>query len=176
MKLSELNKNELLLLCKKLLHKKFNEHWLAERSRIIATGGKLEFLVRFKKLFAREQYLQLITIPKFRRSLTKFRISAHNLPVETGRYKGLDRKDRICPHCNHGIGDEVHYMFMCDNPLIVKLRTSLFSNIARIRPEFPNLQQDDKLIFLMQCTNGDILQLLASFLFKLEEIFKDTIV
>ena len=134
------------------------------------------FGVRFKKSFAREQYLKLLTIPKFRRSLTKFRISSHNLPVETGRYKGLDRKDRICPHCNDGIGDEVHYILVCENPLIMKLRDSMFINISQLSPEFPNLSLDDKLTFLMQCTNRDILQLFSSFLFKLEEIFKDTIV
>ena len=62
--------------CKKLLHKKFNDYWVAERNKIVVTGGKLEFFVRFKKSFVREQYLKLLTIPKFRRSLTKFRISS----------------------------------------------------------------------------------------------------
>jgi hypothetical protein len=43
-----------------------------------------------------------------RRVLTKFRVSAHNLEIEKGRYIGVKTEDRICKLCNTGVED-VYY-------------------------------------------------------------------
>ena len=37
---------------------------------------------------------------KHRQAITKLRISAHRLPVETGRYCNVPYDERICQHCN----------------------------------------------------------------------------
>ena len=161
--------------CKKLIKTKFTEYWEAERNVAITNGGKLDFYLMFKKSLDCEQYLKLIKIPKIRTSIARFRIWAHKLPVETGRYKGLGRAERTCPHCNYGIGDEQHYMFQCDNPILLKLRTSCFLDIALIHPNFSALPQDEKLLFLMQSGNHDILKRFGTFLVKLEDIFKEVI-
>ena len=51
---------------------------------------------------------------KYRKALTKFWTSNHNLPVEKGRHLGIDRNKRICELCQSGsIGDEFHYLFIC---------------------------------------------------------------
>ena len=42
----------------------------------------------------------------------KFRLGSHKLPIETGRWMGLERKDRLCTECNI-LGDESHYLFYC---------------------------------------------------------------
>jgi len=42
----------------------------------------------------------------------KFRLGSHKLPIETGRWKGLERKDRVCSECKV-LGDEDHFLFDC---------------------------------------------------------------
>ena len=51
-----------------------------------------------------------------RRNLTKLRISAHNLAIETGRYtkpKKTSIEKRTCFYCG-GIENELHFLFICD--------------------------------------------------------------
>ena len=49
-------------------------------------------------------------IPKYHRILvTKLRLSAHTLAVETGRYRNIEKIERICINCNlNTIEDEYH--------------------------------------------------------------------
>ena len=35
------------------------------------------------------------------------------IDIETGRYKGIDREDRLCPFCDV-LEDEKHAIFSCD--------------------------------------------------------------
>ena len=38
------------------------------------------------------------------------------LPVETGRWENTSLEDRKCTLCSkHDIGDEFHYLFVCDH-------------------------------------------------------------
>ena len=51
---------------------------------------------------------------KYKHILSKYRLSAHNLSIETGRYHHIDRNFRICSLCNMNIlEDEYHFVLMC---------------------------------------------------------------
>lgn len=60
-----------------------------------------------------------------RKSFINFRICNHKLPIETGRWRQIDRNLRKCNRClGNAIGDEFHYVFECpffdlDRSLIV---------------------------------------------------------
>ena len=54
----------------------------------------------FKTTFCFEKYLDCIINDNFRKSLTSFRISAHNLEIERGRYYNIPRNMRVCKLCN----------------------------------------------------------------------------
>ena len=43
---------------------------------------------------------------------TRLRLSSHSMPIETGRWRRVLRKDRLCPTCNT-LGDEKHYIYTC---------------------------------------------------------------
>lgn len=47
--------------------------------------------------------------------LTKLRISAHSLAIETGRYgtTKLPADQRFCKFCPTNVEDEVHFLFQC---------------------------------------------------------------
>jgi hypothetical protein len=42
--------------------------------------------------------------------LTKIRISAHSLNIETGRYNSTPREQRFCKFCSSSVEDEKHFM------------------------------------------------------------------
>ena len=44
--------------------------------------------------------------------ITKFRLSSHLLPIETGRWSRKPRNERLCHSCDV-LGDEFHYVFNC---------------------------------------------------------------
>ena len=56
--------------------------------------------------------LTLIANRKIRTNFTKLRISAHNLPIETGRHRRngkIPLKERKCDMCDHNtVGSEFH--------------------------------------------------------------------
>ena len=48
--------------------------------------------------------------------ICKFRISAHPLNVESGRYSNIPHSNRICPCCNSlDVEDEFHFILICSS-------------------------------------------------------------
>ena len=59
-------------------------------------------------------YLKKSIPISLQRLLTKFRLSYHDLFVETGRHKNIPRYNRICSLCNkQDIEDEYHFILIC---------------------------------------------------------------
>ena len=68
-------------------------------------------------------------------ALCKFRCLNSNLPVEKGRFYGIERANRLCTLCNRQeIGDEFHYLFNC-NHFINERRKYIPRNFYR----YPNV-------------------------------------
>ena len=42
----------------------------------------------------------------------RFRLGSHNLPIEKGRWRRLNREERVCANCNV-VGDEHHVLYDC---------------------------------------------------------------
>ena len=82
------------------------------------------------------EYLTWNLSKKHKVELTRFRLGAHCLEVETGRWKGTNFHDRLCPYCktlgNNHVEDEHHFIFDC--PLYHNIREtyqSCYTNIPR---------------------------------------------
>jgi hypothetical protein len=74
-------------------------------------------------------YLFSFDLPKFNRSLiTKIRISAHQLAIETGRYMKppLPVPERFCKNCKNKVEDEKYFILYC--PLYKNLRNKYIIN------------------------------------------------
>jgi len=72
------------------------------------------------RLRQKEAYLRIIKIPDVRKSLTRFRISCHNLYIERGRYETplVPSEERWCTYCFFSKGlkpieDESHVLIDC---------------------------------------------------------------
>ena len=92
-------------------------------------------------------YLDNVNIVKYRMYITRLRVSAHNLEIETGRWhkpNKIPRNDRKCKHCNTW-EEEFHF--------IIK---RFYWN----RPNIPTF------IELLTCENVKIIQNLSVYIFK----------
>ena len=63
-----------------------------------------------------QSYLTQGVPAKYKKYISKFRLSAHSLKVETGRYDATARENRLCTMCNlEDIEDEYHFILKCPN-------------------------------------------------------------
>jgi hypothetical protein len=84
--------------------------------RKINNSSRLSSYCIFKHEFNQDLYLSVINTNKFRIALTKFRLSAHNLAIETGRHQGTPREERKCQKCTMNvIENEFHFLLICPN-------------------------------------------------------------
>ena len=79
-----------------ILKTRLRDQFLQEWRNKITNMPKLEYYSKFKTSFIFEQYLLNVDNDYLRKLLTCFRLSSHSLAMETGRYEGIDRNNRLC--------------------------------------------------------------------------------
>ena len=130
---------------------------LNRKSNCSKTGGnKLRTYNTFKQKFQYETYLDTLGAYENRKNITKLRISAHKLEIETGRYtskkhgKRIEEKDRLCKFCDaNKIEDEFHVIMCCSNYEIG--RSIMFNSLRDTFPHFEKLNECEQFIFIMEC-------------------------
>ena len=141
------NITSLVTCIKAKLKERFILYW---EKRINSDVGmdKLRTYKLIKKTFKIEKYLEILPDRKQRKSLAAFRISAHQLQIERGRYSGKKIEERLCIICNE-IEDEVHVF--CDCIKYQPLRTKMYQSIGKPLCNFvPNRE-----IFISLMTSTD---------------------
>ena len=99
--------------------------------------SKLELLSRIlTNKFDTAPYLNIIHDYKLRNFMARFRLSAHNLPIESMRYLNTPRNTRLYPFCCSAVDDELHFVMVCQNPDITLSRTSLFTQVSLSDTQF----------------------------------------
>lgn len=129
------------------------QNWSARCS----STSKLCHFVKFKTNYVVEKYICDIDNAKFRRQLARFRLSAHSLMIETGRYYGIPRDYRHCPYCEGCVEDEVHFLLVC--PLYSDIREKYIDNSYYSEITVENFYK------LMSSSNTQTLRKLAMFLY-----------
>ncbi len=67
--------------------------------------------------------------------ITRFRINNNNLPINVGRYTGVNREERVCNKCNANvIGGEFHVILECTNEEIARLIEMYIPSYYTLRP------------------------------------------
>ncbi len=123
----------------------YNPHW----QNCIQNERKMRTYILFKTHFSMENYLILVRNDHCK-AMAKFRISAHNLAIERGRYARPPTpvNDRICSFCSGNvIEDEYHFLMTCKKT--DSERNTLFNSINAIGKNFNSLSDTDKFIFMM---------------------------
>ena len=148
--------------CKSALKLHYIKSW--EISRQLQNGGKLQTYITFKQNFGLENHLLLIPFEQ-RKNITKLRTSSHRLEIECGRYKSIPRQERICRKCVlNEVEDEVHFLFNC--PFYHPKRELLHSKISTVCPKFTNLNDGNKLIWLMNVEDIPVLLAMSSLILQ----------
>ena len=135
--------------------------------------SKLNFFSQAKANFDYAKYLTTCHNVNARNALIKFRLSAHNLPVEVGRYIKMIRGDRLCPFCTNQTGDEKHYLCECQDPHFTNLRTPVFAYLNEKYPNFQLLSPIEKAIFLLNCEDPASSLKIRKFCHNISEIFRE---
>lgn len=111
----------------------------------------------FKNNVGFSHYLTILG-GKSRVLFTRFRCGNHKLPVNTGRYEGIDRSSRTCKLCNQSsVADEYHYLFECTDQELINIRKKY------VKPYYYNNHNALKMNILMNSTKKQTLDDLAIF-------------
>ena len=142
---------------KQCLQTLYREYWHTN----IRNEQKMRTYINFKVRFQYEKYLDDLE-SKHRKSLTRLRISAHNLEIERGRYcrPPVPCDLRICPHCPSYVQDEIHFLFKCSAHN--DYRDIMLNKVTNMCPNFPSLSHNHKMFYLLN-SEGDLLKTVANF-------------
>ena len=128
---------------------------------------KLRTYKLFKTSYRLEPYLNLNLSRKTYSNIARFRLSSHNLKIETGRHNKPKTpvEERICDKCSsNNVEDEIHCLLTCDdnaNP-----RVELMDKISNLIPNFNNLDKGSQFKSIMEDKRPAVIQALGSFLNK----------
>ena len=147
------------------MYDKFSSEWsssighnslsMSNNNNYTGVKEKLRSYKLFKKELVFENYL-LNTSFNLRRHFTKFRISDHNLYIESGRHSKpkTPLEQRICSLCDHDeIEDEKHFLMHCS--FYNSEREELFRYISEFT-SFSSLDENAKFVYLISYNNGDM--------------------
>jgi hypothetical protein len=103
--------------------------------------------------YAPAGYLRAVRQRARRAALAQLRTGSHWLREETGRWEGVPREQRMCPHCQGGVEGVQHVLFEC--PLYASARAS-FPDLFPVdaQPEVASfLRQSQGLVsaFVSEC-------------------------
>ena len=84
--------------------------------------------IKFKEQFETEQYIKFCVSRRKRSLLAQFRLGVLPLAIDTGRFKSIPVKERVCVLCNmNAIEDEMHMLCTCT--LYQPIRIEMYNNI-----------------------------------------------
>ena len=109
--------------------------------------NKLRFYKQLKGTFKVEPYIENICNRSQRAWLSRYRVSAHRLRIETGRYSSpvTPVSDRTCLFCDsNDLDDEQHFILHCHT--FTLKRNCFFGRMSALVPNFMSMSDRDKLL------------------------------
>ena len=158
------NVNIFLCIFKQRVSDHFMQSWHDE----LHDSSRAIFYRTFSQ-FRFQDYLEIVTVKKFRTALAKLRLSSHRLEVETGRWvkpNSIPFAERLCKICNK-LEDEFHFVLECP----------IYSDIRKvyINKHYVNRPNMYKMVELLNTTNKKRLRNLSIFIFKAFELRKNVL-
>ena len=130
----------------------FTDRVLGNINALKSTDSKLVLFAEMKTNYLYEKYIN--SNCTYKSSLTRFRLSSHNLPIERGRYTRppTERNLRICKFCKTSVGNEMHALIHCKHEKLKKLRDKFLSLIYYQIPTLEHITEHELLLNLL---NGE---------------------
>ena len=156
-----------------VIRQRICDNFLQTWNESINDSVKLHTYSLFKKELKFEKYLDVIRETSLSNIVSRFRLSSHELFIETGRYSNIPRQLRICKCCNMNvIENEFHFLLVC--PLYRDLRKIHFKNYfchwpTIYRPKFNVLlmSQSEKVLYNLSKYLRDAFKLRESYIEQL---------
>jgi hypothetical protein len=158
---------------KKRLSSAFIDKWKKDKLELLNANTRLQLFINAKDKFESSTYLNSMKVPMHRIAISKLRLSAHRLPIETGRYDKVSRWERLCPFGCDQVGDEQHYFLNCKHPFLQELINPFVKQIIKLIPNWQGLEDKEKLLMLLETPSDEVQVLLGKFSYNIFKIFKD---
>ena len=129
--------------------------------------SKLRTYSIVKKDFKQERYLETVKNVKDRISMTKFRLSNHELMIEKGRHLNLPKAERRCPIC-YSFDDEKHFLLNC--PIYSAMRNELMTTVEETLRMGNLRRRNNDIILGYLLGNTEIAPIVAKYLRKMMEL------
>ena len=156
-----LSKMDIKMYVKQILQDQFIQKWYSD----IENSSRGQFYMMFKRDFGLEKYLTVLKKNR-RKQISLLRCSNVKFPIETGRWNNTPRIERYCTLCaSRQIGDEFHYLFLCQNEHIQRIRTKFIPAYYIVHPS------DVKFKGILSLCNKTVLNNLAIFIQKIIRLF-----
>ena len=128
------------------------------------SSGELLFYSKIYKKFEQQEYLNFNIQKEPRKQLTKLRISAHPLAIETGRYSKpkTSHNERFCKFCKDQVEDESHFLLKCPK-----------YNLIRQKYGIDNENNEDSSSFIINLLNPSSSRNLKTICLFLKEAFEE---
>ena len=130
----------------------FTDRVLGKINALKGTDSKLLLFAEMKTNYLYAKYLN--SNCTYKSSLTRFRLSSHNLAIERGRYTRppTERNLCICKFCKISVGNEMHALIHCKHEKLKKLRDKFLSLIYY---QIPTLEYITEHELLLNLLNGE---------------------
>ena len=140
----------------------FKGQWYSNLNNVVL-NPILRTYKYLKTEFRMEPHLKLVTDLRYRKAITKLRASSHILEIERGRYTRpkTPLENRLCHTCNI-IEDEIHFLVGCR--LYADEREKLFVEILNSFPEFQNMDDFGKFVFMLSYPDPKLLTIVGKFI------------
>lgn len=160
--------NKAVAMFKNNIISKFAEFWKNKLydDKNSENGNKMRTYRKFKTSFGKEEYLKCLPF-NLVFSMSKLRLSAHKLHIETGRYVSkqdrLKPQERLCAQCNlKECEDEIHFIMKC--PLYSEERASLLNKIYFHYEFVKEYNIEETFCWLMSNIDTNIIQIFAVYI------------
>ena len=160
---SVVNINETMRTVKEFLSSKYMNSCM-DRVQNSGEGCKLRTFKLFKNEYRLESYLLCTSDVKIIHAIARFRLSSHNLCIETGRHARpvIPANARYCLFCPKIVEDEFHFLVTCQ--MYKNERKKLFQVCSRHIDGFDSGTDQCKFKMIMSCKHYNVQFALGKYL------------
>jgi hypothetical protein len=170
--IKDLNFTDSVVVNGQMVHQKIGEKYRDNILNDIKNSKKLRTYSIVKENVNYEVYLNVLKNSEHRKLITRFRISAHDLNIERGRYKGLALAERKCVFCEN-VEDEKHFLLVCKN--YDDVRQPFLNELYKENCNLKDLNDDMLFVYLLTNENDLCNKILGKLLAALNNYRSDKI-
>lgn len=146
------------------IKQRLNDQSLQNQHSTLIESKKLSFYRSIHKSNQRPYYVDICKFKTDRSTICKYRISAHSLEIEKGRYKNIPQSARLCTKCESGqVEDELHFFIKCPKYNIYRQE---LNNKLKCELKNFNYLTENKLCLILNSSSLVVLKAIIEFINK----------